>query len=799
MPSAEYEPASECLDGLNIIQVPVSTAVVQQPVKASQLQPTQVQIQEQEPDHEQDQDQQSDASVDSLDSSTSRKTPSSLRRRRSVSSMKGLMPLTLSSASSFSSTSTGNQPLEDSMGDRVDEYFPEVLAKDLELASAVFAARSMTAGPPSCTVAAEYMARAKAAGMFTQRATSPYHMASARVQLLGAIEERESIVSFLEKQQSHDSYEDSSSDLETTSSVEDSGGMPPPSFRYRNHSVITNATSVEDSNWQPSPKPSPQPDETLQEPPSCIWIEGESDDESEQHTDEEMTMAPMSPLSPRPPTPPTKENDMLDSASSDFRTRILHRKARSVGSGSPMGSPQFHFNKVQFATQPFTKQPIGTQVTDSFPQKQHAQETAAVHGPQELEPVVSEVVAQPQDVASPIPTKVHMLPPPVPQKHKQRPAMSRPGVDTTTNKTQRHVQIVAEPSPVSDEFPESDDGESVMVPESNAWSRNEIGYTRPTPPPSPSPLPSVHSFAQSNIKPYAPPFLGEELARVVPLPPDVIETLRVSVTCFPETMLLSSSLTIETIRSYSKKMRHPNMDLLRPSPPTSPTSVGRKSLWHKVNPLKRASSASLRADMHGMNGSAAHTISSSQPISNPLKNVFSCCSDYICDALYAHIVAYNYISALVARMPPPAMKRMHSNAGRMSSEYQHQQQDNIPKKAASLLGLGGAGGAGNQHAAAETMPTRGRRLSKRASNQSMPWPREEMVASHSGSSVSMDNAVQALHGGLLKCIARLMSTARLMSESGSIEERAIDMSSEDTDMLFMRSLCEIVRIAEEAS
>ncbi len=713
-----------------------------------------------------------------------------------MSSMKGLMPLTLSSASSLSSASTGNLPLEDGMGERVDEYFPELLARDLELASAVFSARSMTAGPPSCTVAAEYMARAKAAGVFTQRATSPYHMASARVQLLGAIEERDSIVSFLEQQQSHDSFEDSNSDLDTTSSAEESGGMPPPSFRYRNHSVITNATSVEDSNWRPSPKPSPPPEETLQDPPACIWIEGDSDDESEQHTDEEMMLEPLSPLSPRPPTPPTTEDDpappKLDSTASSFRTRILHRKSHSVGSGSPIGSPQFHFNRP-----PLPKQPMGTNITDAFPKKEDTRDTVTIRKPTVLEPIAPNSVAQPPPAASTVPASMQMLPPPVPQKHKERHAAIRPSTaGSRTSKTPRHVQIIAEPSPVSDEFPESDDGESVMMSERNVWSRNEIGYTRPTPPPSP--LPSVQSWAQSNIKPYAPPFLGEELARVVPLPPDVMETLRVSVTCFPETMLLSSSLTIETIRSYSKKMRHPNMDVFRPSPPTSPTAVGRKSLWQKVNPLKRASSASLRADMRSMNGSTAQSIGVNQPLSNPLKNVLSCCSDYICDALYAHIVAYNYISALVARMPAPAMKRMHSNAGRMSSDYQHQQQDNIPKKAASLLGLGGGGG-GNHHAAAETMPTRSGRLTKRTSNQAMPWLREEMTPRNSASSANLDNAVLALHAGLLKCIARLVSTARLMSESGSIEERIIDMNHEDSDMLFMRSLCEIVRMAEEAS
>jgi hypothetical protein len=716
--------------------------------------------------------------------------------------MKGLMPLTLSSASSLSSASTTNLPIDDGMGERVDEYFPEILAHDLELASAIFAARSMTAGAPSHTVAAEYMARAKAAGIFTERATSPYRTASARVQLLGSIEERDSIVSFFEKhqqQQGHDSYEDSNSDLETTSSTEESSGMPPPSFRYRNHSVVTNATSVEGSTWRLSPKPSPPPQEPMQEPPGCIWIDEESDDESEAHTDEQMIMETLSLLSPRPPSPPQTENDStppkIVSAPVDFRTRMLHRKSHSVSGGSPMGSPQLQF----------TRQPLGIKINDAFPRKHASREAIIVQKSTTPEWDSQELAAPPPPAVTTVAQSLATPPPPLPQKHEQRPTAMRTG--GTTGKVQkppRHVQIVAEPSPVSDEFPDSDEGESVMErvpePDRHIWGREENTYSRPTPPPSPRA--SVLSFAQSNIKPYIPPFRNDELAKVVPLPPDVIETLRVSIACFPETMLLSSSLTIETIRSYSKKMRHPNMDAFRASPPQSPGTSGRKSLWKRVNRLKRgASSASLRADTQSMDGSMAQSVKTNTVTSNPLKNVFSCCSDYICDALYAHMVAYNYISALVARMPAPPMKRMQSHGGRMSYEYQQQQQqqqqqqESIPKKAASLLGLSGGG---NSNAGSDSLSTRGS-LTKRTSGQPALWPVEEMVTRQSASSANHDNAVRGIHAGLLRCIARLISTARLMSESGSIEERLIDMEKEDTDMLFMRSLCELVRMAEEAS
>jgi hypothetical protein len=47
-------------------------------------------------------------------------------------------------------------------------------------------------------------------------------------------------------------------------------------------------------------------------------------------------------------------------------------------------------------------------------------------------------------------------------------------------------------------------------------------------------------------------------------------------------------------------------------------------------------------------------------------------------------------------------------------------------------------------------------------------------------------------------MARLIATAKLMAENGQGEERMIDLEAEDADMFFMRSLCEIVRMAEEA-
>ncbi|EAQ89613.1 hypothetical protein CHGG_06232 [Chaetomium globosum CBS 148.51] len=72
----------------------------------------------------------------------------------------------------------------------------------------------------------------------------------------------------------------------------------------------------------------------------------------------------------------------------------------------------------------------------------------------------------------------------------------------------------------------------------------------------------------------------------IPLPPEVIESLRVSIACFPETMLLTSSLSIETIRA-TLSIPHKAATLLgmddpisaaapysKPSPSPSPSRRG---------------------------------------------------------------------------------------------------------------------------------------------------------------------------------------------------------------------------------
>ncbi|OAQ99847.1 hypothetical protein LLEC1_06369 [Akanthomyces lecanii] len=792
MPASGYDPASVPVEGLKIIHLPLRQQTAS-PTSTAEYSPA----------------------SPSRTSSSACSSRSSLSRRRSVSSMKGLMPLTLSA--SASSYTTPILP-GDSMEQRVDDYLPELLARDLELASDVFTSKSMTAGAPSYSIVADYMARARAAGQFTDRLSmaSPFQPASSRVQILGAIEEKDSMASFLEqREQQHQhrhSYPDTS-DMDSISSEDETSGMPPPPFRYRrNTSIVTAATSVEGSVR----KSSPQPPSPHAEPVHCSWIDGDSGNELEvdEESDSDAAPEPVSPLlfplSPRPPrpsTPPTVvDNDPFpldyEQSAAVFRSRLIHKKSHSVTGVATFESSLRPSPLVLPATARRTsRQGLAAIFREQSPD--HTNIPA-----QELQRATSQAPS-PVEQRTPM-SHSHILPstpPPFPQKHHQR--LSRISAESL-QKQSPTVVAARQPVPVPESPPMSDayisDAEaeesSLYNDGEGSWRGLRPDYSRATPPASPS----RHLVTLANTaKPYVPNFGGDELARVVPLPPDVIETLRVSVACFPETILLSSSLTIDTIRSYSKKMRLPDTELMRLSSPLAQEDTGRKSIWQKVSALKRASSASLRQSaMQSANRSRSGSIAGvdSQKTWSAIQNVFGTCSEYICDALFAHLMAYNYVSALLARSaaasaPPSDVARNMShrrNAGRNSAD---RQQDDIPKKAASLLGLGDTtiepSIAGGRHSRLA------RRTSTMTSTTSRPWSRDELLPGNPISSAGNDAPVRTVQEGLYKCIVRLIATARLMSTSGRLDEPISDADVTDADGLFMRSLCEIVRLVEETS
>ncbi|KAF7547480.1 hypothetical protein G7Z17_g7699 [Cylindrodendrum hubeiense] len=680
-----------------------------------------------------------------------RRSAPAILKRRSVSSMKDLLPLSLPKPRC---SSPSGKSVEEAMNEEMGQCFPEVLARDLEMSSSVFAAKNMTAGSPSMEFVFEEKNKQRTMSCPGRILTSPYQTASLRVQSLGAIEERDSVVSFLE----HRGYgTEGTSDLDSLPGTDSSGGLEGPSIRLRQQSIITTATSLTSASGS---APSPKALKFRQLSREHSWINDESDDDCDMEEDEEITREQPVALSPRPPTPPNTDSvfDNMGSIKELARSRTpLHQKTHSIN------DTLSRRHSVRSVDVPPRRASLTctTTLSNSYSRSQS------------LSP-------GPDSKSSP-------------RRRRRSFQPSRRTRGLYEDEIDQSTSISLTPDHRGHDF-EGDslsfDEDSIFDADLQPWPRPSTVYIQTTPPPSP--LPTVQAWLDRSNPPYTTQITVDDLAKAVPLPPDVMETLRVSIACFPETMLLSSSLTIETIRTYSKKVRHPSTDIWRESLGDLTPQAPRKSLWKKVVSHSRGSISTRlqRSSQHSIEAVPVEVTQSQEGFASPnpwapLRHVFGSCSDYICDALYAHMVAYNYISR-IPRSQPPSSHRVSTASSKKS------QNEDIPKKAASLLGLDSP-----QHPAT---PSLGRKT-KKFSTPLTAWGfgKDEMTPVGGASSAAQDNTTRNIEAGLLRCIMRLIGTARMMAEEGSGEERMMEVDPQEADVIFVRSLCEIVRISEEAA
>ncbi|KAK7433298.1 hypothetical protein QQZ08_000236 [Neonectria magnoliae] len=631
-----------------------------------------------------------------------------------------------------------------------DQCFPEILARDLEMSSAVFAAKNMTAGSPSTVLISDEKGKQRTMSCPGRIFTSPYHTASLRIRTLGSIEERDSVVPFME----HQGYcAEKCSDLDSLPGTESSGGLEGPSVSLHQQSIVTAATSLASArDSAPSPK-SFSPRQRLSREHS--WIDADSDDEMDKGEYEggSSEQTPLA-LSPRPSTPPNTEPvfDNIGSIKELDRSRTPLNQASSSTNGS---SRRLSVRLVDIP--PRRGSLTCSTISLDTPSRSHSPLTCP-------EPVLS-------------PRKQLQLF----QLSKHKRYLCENETESTNNAVIPRHRNDFNLDPL--EF----DEDSIFEADLRPWPRPSTVYIQPTPPPSP--LPTVQAWLDGSNPPFVPQLPVDDLAKAVPLPPDIMETLRVSIACFPETMLLSSSFTIETIRAYSKKVRHPSNDPWRESLGDIMPHAPRKSLWKKVVWHGRGSISTRLHRSHQSHEDDDAEATTSLEVSvapnpwAPLRHVFGSCSDYICDALYAHMVAYNYISR-VPRSQSTSSTRSSTPSSRRS------QNEDIPKKAASLLGLDSSHGP----------PSVGR-IAKKLSAPLTAWGfgKDEMTPVGGASTAAQDNNTRNIEAGLLRCVMRLIGTARMMAEEGGAEDRMMEAEPHEADMMFVRSLCEIVRISEEAT
>ncbi|KAM0326174.1 hypothetical protein ACHAQA_006771 [Verticillium albo-atrum] len=649
--------------------------------------------------------------------------------------------------------------------------FPELLANDLEFSSLVFAAKNMTAGAPSPDLVSD---EGQWQSLAPAVAAAPHKMAAAPCQQQPIVRFQSKGPPINEKSQVQ-TMQHELSDAESISSGPSFSEVEPASLRQQ--SVITTATSVTGGrNSMASQKRL----SSLGHDTNASWIDLDPDVAVED--DDAISIEGVS--------VPRRLSANIDGA------RQVGSPARAATANAAMrsGSNPFEsFSRPERRTWSLQMQPEPTTVdlrrrSLNYIELSVPQRRSSLHAETTVNPRNLSFLATPElgsqasfEGASPAP---------VPISQPVRPAEEDEcAIDDLKDDIEPWFRYV--------------DEQNQSTPERR---RTRLASKRQSHIMSTSPLDEVQTWLDSSLDTSQ---LDEGYR--MPLPPDVVETLRVSLACFPETMLLCSSLSTETIRSYAKKLKHPADDSTNlHTPPPSPKR------WKWSNVLgQRRSVSSLKRDTSSQRYSAelgshaetslAATSSFTQPQWSRLRNIFPDGSDYLLDALYAHLVAYSYVSGLVPRSgskphgfndrkPPTPDHERPSIESRKSKDS-----NDIPKKAAHLLGLQDAATA--SITPPPPLSPKAHRLRKKSSvldtlrGARMPAPAQATLADH--------RPMKDIQVGLARCIGRLVTTLRAgPGEDGEDESMLLadeTLKIGEIDPLLVRSLCEIVRCCEETA
>jgi hypothetical protein len=667
----------------------------------------------------------------------------------------------------------------------MDCNLPELLARDLEMSNDIFMSNcNMSAGAPSLSIPRGDTDRHYS---FTARPTSPHEHTLSRVRSAGVVGSISRSwggepTKWLGQQQGDQSVSDGGevhvkdavdfSDDTSQSSFE----MEPPSVRFRQQSVTTAATSVTSGRCSSalSHKALASPIEVTE----GSWMELDAD----------FTHRPLN-----HPSPPR------------------HRSASSASTGSPSKRVSRLTTTPEMSTIPIPRRRSSLRASSRGPSAHSRQSSTVIAGTNAKDAAQfgSDMALRhdQETMSSPFVSEEATAP---------FPSISRNPLPRITADDSATYHSGPAHTP---QLRSSEDGRAHE-------SYHPIYECRQ---PAATHTHNVRSWLESSIDiSYRPPWLARTMTPpAVIVPREIIETLRVSVACFPDTMLVPGSFSIETIRSYARKMRRQQgcsgLAALYDSNPveesrsafSSPDApAGRSKRWRLPSLLTSRSIPNAAGWSPQSATARAHLISpTSQSTSSPLspcpsstsiagtaptaarrldglhiKTIFPSAEPYLCDALYAHVVAYNYISSICSAAgsvvtSPAAVPR---TAAAPSANYTDDEDDadggarRIPTKAATLLGI-----------------SNGRdRTAPNAGFRSFGTP--QVSGPTSSSNPALDAALVGVRDGLAGCIAKLVSTLKLTT--GLLGDTCLGTeASRDVDPLFMRTLCEMVRCAEESS
>jgi len=625
---------------------------------------------------------------------------------------------------------------------------PELLARDLELSKSVFTSRHMTADAPSLSLTAGDRGRHQSMRL---RPTSHHPHLLNRVRSDGAVgslspEPQGYSTSWLDQSEARpeascpDGHAEAKQqalpkeglDFSDDTSHSSDFDVEPPSIRYREQSVTTVATSV--------------------------------------------TSRRGSSAMPQLPLSPTEVNEIRMYFRDEHSTKTPFQRPHTA-SGSPSKDERpMSPTEMPAVAIPRRRSSLNRRVPE-MEQPQSPRSSLAT--------LPNDVSLFAFSVASP-PSSMEMTRSPAPMDERTAP----------------DVAILRKPVPRRNPEPAPEENRGRQAAPSTTYTRvaeeedyrsihHHAGGAHDVPDiPVPS-LNHVQTWLDSSVDvAYQPPRPTRDrmVAAAVPLPREMIDNLTVSVASFPEAMLVTSNLAIETIRAYSRKMRRqaaaPDDDdgsVFAPSDAAS--SVRRRwkfprLLSSRAAPPPHPRLPPLRTVSPCPSSASLARDAAAGPESRHIMAVFPAGSPYLCNALYAHLVAYNYVSSLCAPAPPrptpPPPASPTPSASSSSSAPRRPRPDDagrrIPSKAASLLGLSPAA----PQATAVKSPLHGGFPSARTAE--------------------LEAALRQLQAGLATCVGRLVATLRL---TGGHHTAAAADDDVGVDPLFLRALCEIVRCAEE--
>ncbi|KAI3392321.1 hypothetical protein diail_5872 [Diaporthe ilicicola] len=350
---------------------------------------------------------------------------------------------------------------------------------------------------------------------------------------------------------------------------------------------------------------------------------------------------------------------------------------------------------------------------------------------------------------------------------------------------------------------------------------------------------------------------------------EVLENLRISVGNFPDTMLRTSSLTVQTIRSYSRKLRRGGISsgdrgFSRDSDDWASTAFDAPTMDSVSASIDRTSYlGNLKLKKLSLRGKKLHLSSRQAPFhSSPflkeeddfwpavdhhnfplrsttppsrkssdasacvgaLRSIFPNGTDYLLDGLYAHLIAYNYINSLCGAMPHlqsspnhpglrsrPSMTFPPGVTSRADLELQDRDdlairelQDEVattattavvPKKAASLLGLGAT------HMGKPVRPRPGTLGGRKDKDRKTTPPAASFSASLESESAMRDlrEAIASNIKRLVETVKQCSSTAGRDSDEDGEDAAILAQNGKELEPVLLRALCEVVRCYEELS